>query len=66
MLGDVNNSGKVDVADAVLLARLCAEDSGANVSKIGKLNADVNKNGSPDAEDVVVILQYIAKIIESF
>ena len=48
------------------MTTLCAEDSGANVSKIGKLNADVNTPGSPDAEDVVVILQYIAKIIESF
>ena len=66
MLGDVNESGNVDISDAVLLARFVAEDAEANVTAIGKLNADVNKNGNPDSEDVVLILKYIAKLIPSF
>ena len=66
MLGDVNESGVVDVSDAVLLARFVAEDSGANVSGQGKVNADVNKNGSPDSDDVLMILKYIAKMITAF
>ncbi len=66
MLGDVNESGKVDVSDAVLLARYIAEDAGANVSAQGKINADVDKNGNQDGEDVTLILQYIAKLIKEF
>ena len=66
MLGDVNESGVVDVSDAVLLARFVAEDSGANVTGQGKVNADVNKNGSPDSDDVLMILKYIAKMITDF
>ncbi|MBP0975020.1 MAG: dockerin type I repeat-containing protein, partial [Oscillospiraceae bacterium] len=62
--GDVNNSGKVDVSDAVLLARLLAEDSGADVSAQGKLNADADKSGELDGDDVILILQHIAKIIQ--
>ena len=66
MLGDVNEDKSIDVADAVLLARFVAEDSEANVSSQGKQNADVNRNGNPDSEDVVTILKYIAKLIQSF
>ena len=65
-LGDVNEDKSIDVADAVLLARFVAEDSEANVSSQGKQNADVNRNGNPDSEDVVTILKYIAKLIQSF
>ncbi len=65
-LGDVNESGTVDVSDAVLLARFVAEDSAAKISATGKLNADTNKNGNPDSQDMVLILQYIAKMISSF
>lgn len=66
MLGDVNESGRVDVSDAVLLARFVAEDSEASISAVGKLNADTNKNGQPDSDDVVLILKYIAKMIPAF
>ncbi len=54
---------RVDVSDAVLLARFVAEDASANVSAQGKLNADVNASGKPDADDTLKILQFIAKII---
>ena len=64
--GDVNESGVVDISDAVLLARYVAEESDANVSAQGKLNADVNKNGNPDSDDVTLILKYIAKLIKEF
>ena len=64
--GDVNESGAVDVSDAVLLARYTAEDAGANLSAAGKLNADVNRNGQPDSDDVVLILKFITKLIPSF
>lgn len=61
--GDVNESGNVDISDAVLLARLVAEDANAKVSAEGLLNADVNKNGAPDSEDVIMILKYVVKLL---
>lgn len=61
--GDVNESGVVDVSDAVLLARFVAEDAAAEISVAGKLNADTNQNGKPDSEDIIIILKYIAKMI---
>ena len=63
LLGDVNLDKAVDVADAVLLARFVAEDTDANVSAQGKLNADMDGNGQPDGDDVVTILKKIAKLI---
>lgn len=63
LLGDVDNSSKVDVADAVLLARFNAEDTAATVSAQGIANADTNKNGKPDSDDVVLILKSVAKLV---
>ncbi len=66
LTGDVTCDGSIDVADAVMLARLVAEDDTAEVSASGIKNADVSRNGSPDSEDVIMILKFIAKIITSF
>lgn len=63
MWGDANLSGKVDVSDAVLVARFCAEDSSANITSVGRLNADVTHNNNVDTEDVTKILQFVAKLI---
>ncbi len=63
LVGDVDESGDVDVSDAVLLARFLAEDSEAIISGNGLQNADCNKNGAPDLNDVVMILRAIAQII---
>jgi hypothetical protein len=63
--GDVNCSGAVDVSDAVILARLVAEDAGVNITAQGKLNGDVNNSGGVDSDDVILILQYIVHIIET-
>lgn len=66
LLGDANESGLVDVSDAVLIARFAAEDQEAKLTAQGKINADVNKNGSPDSDDLIMILKYITKIISEF
>ena len=65
-LGDVNESGKVDVSDAVLLARFVAEDKSAKITAQGQKNADTNKNGQPDSDDVTQILKYVVKLIHEF
>lgn len=60
--GDVDVSGNVDVCDAVLLSRFCAEDSEAVISDEGKALADVNGDGNIDLNDTTAILQKIAKL----
>ena len=61
--GDANCSGKVDISDAVLCARFTAEDSTANITAVGKKNADVSHNGTVDSDDLIKLLKYLAKII---
>ena len=61
--GDVDCNGVVDVADAVLLARLLAEDADVYVRQAGMRNADVNGSGLPDQEDIVLILKAIARLL---
>ena len=63
MKGDVDESGAVDVADAVLLARFLVEDKDAIVTQQGAANADVNASGAPDSGDTVMILKAIARLI---
>lgn len=60
--GDVNLDCAVDVSDAVLLARYCAEDAKAELTASGKQNADVTGDGDITQEDVTEILRIIAKI----
>ena len=50
-------------SDAVLIARFVAEDSGANITAVGKKNADVNHNGNIDSEDTTKVLKFIAKLL---
>ena len=61
-LGDTDCSGIVDVSDAVLLARYATEDRNAVISDQGLRNADCDRNGMPEAGDIVLILRHIAKI----
>lgn len=61
--GDVDESGQVDVSDAVLLAKYLVEDETAAINDQGMKNADVNASGQPDNEDVIMILKAIARLI---
>lgn len=65
MFGDANCSGKVDVSDAVMVARFAAEDSSVRLSNIGRLNADVTHDGNIHSDDVIKILKYVAKLISA-
>ncbi len=60
--GDADCSGKVDVSDAVLLAKYLVSDNSANITAQGKVNANVI-SGSLDADDLSAILMLIAKIV---
>ena len=63
MRGDANLDKQVDVSDAVLLAKFVSGDTAAKITDQGKLNADVNQNGSPDDDDITMILKIIVKLI---
>lgn len=63
MIGDVNCSGRMDVADAVLLARLVAEDQDISITEQGLANADADRSGLIDIDDVTRILQMLAGIV---
>ncbi len=64
--GDVNCDKSVDVSDAVLLARLLAEDPEVVISEQGLANADADHNGKCNSNDVIQILRAIAKIISLY
>jgi len=53
----------VTVSDAILMARIGAEDKNAQITEQGKINADLNGNGKIDAEDVTALLQVLAGLI---
>ena len=59
LAGDVDCNGKVQIADAVLLARYIAEDS-VNVSADGLANAELTNNSKLTSEDLAALLQLIA------
>ena len=54
--GDVNDDGRVDIHDALLVFQY---DAGWNVT-INQRNADVNEDGRIDTSDALLILQYSA------
>ena len=60
--GDVNIDCSIDVADAVLLARFCAEDAAANITQTGLGNADYDGDGMTTILDVTAILRKTARL----
>ena len=58
--GDVNLDGKITVSDAILLARIVAEDKTVNVTEEAIANADLNGSGAPDSDDTVTVLKILA------
>lgn len=65
LYGDVNCDDTVKINDVILLNRLLAEDISVEISAQGTINADCNANGSPDSGDSVLILSYLAGIIDA-
>lgn len=63
-LGDVDDNGKVDATDALLVLKHAAKLS--KLDDIQKLSADVTKDDRIDATDALMILKYAARIINRF
>ena len=55
---------RVDVSDAVVLARYLTEDVYVTFSQQGKLNADVDTDGELTTDDVIKILKFVARLID--
>ncbi|MBR3043744.1 MAG: hypothetical protein IKG82_00680 [Oscillospiraceae bacterium] len=58
-LGDVNESGGVDISDVMALTNFLVE---AGTDNINTDNADVNSDGNVDGDDLTLLYQYIARI----
>lgn len=62
-MGDVDNSGIIDISDAIMLSRVVAEDSSLDRSNYHHEYADINYDNLVNAADVTTILKKIAKLI---
>ena len=64
--GDVDENEAVDVRDAVLLARIIAEEDGLTASDQARINAECDGVMGVDAKDLMMLLQYLAHNINEF
>ncbi len=55
--GDINGNGKLEIADAILLARYIAEDDDISLSPESKLMADANSDNHVNAKDLMLLLK---------
>ena len=62
--GDADESGNVDVMDAVMIARIVGEDGTVEIGETGKRNADLNGSGAVEAQDLSTLLEYLAHKID--
>ena len=58
--GDVDCSGAVTIGDAVLLARIIAEDPGVNPAECNLTNADLNGDGFLLLSDLHILLKLLS------
>ena len=58
--GDVDQNGKVEIADAILLARWLAEDKEITVTTAGLDEADMTGDGLVTADDQAELLSWLA------
>lgn len=64
--GDVDENETVDVRDAVLLARIIAEEDGLTASDQARINAECDGVMGVDAKDLMMLLQYLVHNINEF
>ena len=63
--GDVNCDDVVDISDVILLSRYTAEDKTVTVTQQGILNAECDGRSGLTAGDTIVIVQFIARLIDA-
>ena len=62
IVGDADESMEADVKDAVLLARIVANQPDAELSDQGKKNADMNQDGVITSDDLTMLLRFLVKL----
>ena len=60
LAGDVNCDGQITVSDAILLARIVAEDTAVKVTDAGMQNAELDGVSGLSVNDTVLLLRQIA------
>ena len=58
--GDLDENGRADVLDAVLLARLVGDDTGLEISEQARSNADMNGDGACGPDDLNLLMRKLA------
>ena len=61
--GDVNCDGRLNVADAVLLARYLAEDDALILTETGRVNTDLDRSGVTTMADLTLYLNRLARLV---
>ena len=62
--GDTDCNGEVNIMDAVLLARVAAEDTKCGITEQGKLNADTTQDGTVGSNDLTWLLKFLAGLFD--
>ena len=60
--GDANQDGKVSVSDAILLARVVAEDTTVTITDTGRQMAELDGKTGLSADDLTILLKMLAGI----
>lgn len=63
LTGDINLDNKIDLTDAVMISKAVA--GSVTLSPVQLDNADVDGNGSVEAADNVMLLQFLLRLIDS-
>lgn len=63
-LGDVNNDGKINSTDALLVLQYAVNT--VSLDSAQQMAADVNRDGKINSTDALLILQYAVNIIKTF
>ena len=61
--GDVNNDNQVTVSDAIMLARIVAEDATVKITDQGKANAELDGEEGLTAADTTILLKMLAGLV---
>ena len=61
--GDADVNGKIELADAVLIAKSMGSVSGNLLTVQGRRNADVKLDDTIDEKDLVLMLRFFANLI---
>lgn len=62
LYGDLNLDGRVALIDAVLLSKASAD--AVSLSDTARANGDCNADGVTDGTDIIVLLQFLVKVID--